>query len=355
MPRWSNNLEQNCKEVMDNVIKNLKPDLYQSLLKEILDLKLENNKKSIENYLRSKLGIKTTLSRHTVGYWKIRGWSDDESYVRSRNHKQKNTKSVYSRSFWTEKINPLTGVNYTIEEADFERNSRRPIRKEYWLKKGYSELESETMAQSVKNQNNQKGAFNNKDSKVRRITSKRCVEYYLARDYSYNEALTAVSNSQRFFSKDICIQKYGEDKGQEIWEQRQRQWRESLKKSGIYLGVSKGSQRLFDAIKEAIPDIEYGIEEAVLHLDKKIISVDCLKRNSNKIIEYFGDYWHANPARFSKDSIVKKKTAEEIWKNDQERINQLINSGYQVLIVWESEVKNNFNQMVEKCVNYLKS
>lgn len=43
MARWNNTLEQNCKDILDNVIKNLKPDLYQSLLLEVLDANIANS------------------------------------------------------------------------------------------------------------------------------------------------------------------------------------------------------------------------------------------------------------------------------------------------------------------------
>jgi hypothetical protein len=130
MPRWNNSLENNCKDILDNNIKNIKSDLYQPLLLEVLESNIENNKKIIEKFLRNKLNLVTTLSKHTKEYWVLRGWSDSESYVKSKEHKQINCKSVYSQQTWLEKINPNTKKHYTLEEADFERNSRRPIRKE---------------------------------------------------------------------------------------------------------------------------------------------------------------------------------------------------------------------------------
>ena len=48
MPRWNNNLENNCKDILDNTIKNLKSDLYQNLLLLVLESGIENNKKTIE-------------------------------------------------------------------------------------------------------------------------------------------------------------------------------------------------------------------------------------------------------------------------------------------------------------------
>jgi len=53
------------------------------------------------------------------------------------------------------------------------------------------------------------------------------------------------------------------------------------------------------------------------------------------IIEFYGDYWHANPNKFKKEDIVHHHiTAEEIWQRDKKRINTLKELGYIVHIVW---------------------
>jgi hypothetical protein len=59
MPRWNNNLENNCKDILDNTIKNLKSDLYQNLLLLVLESGIENNKKTIEKFLRNQLMLTT--------------------------------------------------------------------------------------------------------------------------------------------------------------------------------------------------------------------------------------------------------------------------------------------------------
>ena len=63
---------------------------------------------------------------------------------------------------------------HNVLEADFERNSRRPIRKEYWVAKGYSEEEAVNLAINAKNVNNIKGAMKSAQSVVRKVSSKRC-------------------------------------------------------------------------------------------------------------------------------------------------------------------------------------
>ena len=62
----------------------------------------------------------------------------------------------------------------------------------------------------------------------------------------------------------------------------------------------------------------------------------------NLIIEVNGDYWHANPVKFSENDLIggKKLLAREIWANDSKKIDSLKAMGYNVLVLWESNLKN---------------
>lgn len=364
MPRWNNSLKDNCKHVLDTVIKNIKPDLYQCLLSELLDANVENNKKIIEQQIRSKLNLTSKLARHTVGYWKARGWSADESYIKSRENTQKNRKSVYSREFWLEKINPVTGLHYTIDEADFERNSRRPIRKEYWISKGYCDDESEKLAVNAKTNNNAKGASKNKGSTVRRITSRRCIEYYLARGYSEDESKKLLSESQKFFSKDICIQKYGEEHGIKVWKDRQDRWQAKLdsksndEKSRINrlkiskgITVSKAEKLILKELLDIVPGVVH--QFSLFESNKKQYIYDIMY--NNKIIEYNGDFWHCNPKKYLADFVNPKTKVRAIdkWKSDYDKIEFAQSQGYTVLVVWESDFKQNKEQTIKECIQFL--
>lgn len=100
--------------------------------------------------------------------------------------------------------------------------------------------------------------------------------------------------------------------------------------------ISKGQRKLYEMIKQETPtaELEYW-------LDTVQLSVDIFIPEQNKIIEYFGDYWHCNPNKYKTDYYHKHihKTAEEIWKLDQLRIQHLERNGYTVEIVWEGDFK----------------
>lgn len=365
MPRWNSSPKDNCIYIMDNVIKNLKPDLRETILSEVISANMAL-KKDIEKYIRDKLDLSKSGGIHTKKYWLSRGWSFDESYIKSKENKQKNCKSVYSREFWLERINPATNTYYTLEEADFERNSRRPIRKEYWIKKGYSESDSMKLAEETKNSNNKKGAKRSASSNVRNITSKRRPEYFIARGYSKEDAKKLVSESQKYFSKEICIEKYGEEQGLKTWQGRQDRWQEVLKskppeeiarinrlKLTKGITVSNAEKEILSEVKKSNPELEVIHQLTLYNSNKKQYIYDISA--GNKIIEYHGDFWHANPKKYSPDFVNPrtKLKASDKWEKDQEKIQFAQNQGYEVLIVWENEFKQNKEEVLNKCIQFL--
>lgn len=70
---------------------------------------------------------------------------------------------------------------------------------------------------------------------------------------------------------------------------------------------------------------------------------DIIIESHKLIIEIYGNYWHANPEIYNDfDAIVKyghnHKTAAEIRKEDESRMKQLQSFGYNVCILWESDI-----------------
>ena len=68
----------------------------------------------------------------------------------------------------------------------------------------------------------------------------------------------------------------------------------------------------------------------------------------NLIIEVDGDYWHANPDRFSSDDLIgsKKMKASQIWESDKKKSEKIIAFGYKLLRIWSSSLKNMTSQML---------
>jgi len=359
-------------DFLDTKIKELQPD-FRNKLFQIAICNLDKSRNEIKTIIKNEFPKITAIGKN---FWIYRGWSNEvaeinfalKKHTLSRNKKL----SPFSREFWLDKINDATSEKYTEEEAEYKRNSIRPIRKEYWLEKGFSEEDAIRHAIGAKRNNNIKGAQNNYKRASYRINLSNCKEYWMNLGFSEEDAIGKVKQRQTTFSLETCIEKYGEIEGQTKWQERQNKWQNTLLsksqeeierinnskmwKSGM---VSKISQELFNAL--AIPNARYGQNtdgEKLIKLSSgKNVMVDYFY--NGKIIEFFGDYWHANPIKYSKRQKLKRVSnrmitdVEEIWKKDKERISQLEELGYEVLVIWENDYRKNKHEIINKCRDFI--
>lgn len=75
----------------------------------------------------------------------------------------------------------------------------------------------------------------------------------------------------------------------------------------------------------------------------------------NLIIEVYGDRWHANPKVFLDDDIIYKwkgeQTAKTIRETDKAREQQLNAKGFNVIVIWASDIsKNNKTEVLKKLI-----
>ena len=119
---------------------------------------------------------------------------------------------------------------------------------------------------------------------------------------------------------------------------------------GEFNGRSKSEIKFYNYIKE---NIDSSVQ-ANVPIGNYI--VDVIKER--KIIEFYGDFWHANPLIFSKCNKLYPygrfvMIAEDIWKKDDTRISWLKSVGYDVLVVWEKEWNEQTELCIEKMRKYL--
>lgn len=67
----------------------------------------------------------------------------------------------------------------------------------------------------------------------------------------------------------------------------------------------------------------------------------------NLIIECNGDFWHANPKKYKEDDILpfpgdKRMLAKQLWKKDELKIDEYKKRGYDILTLWEMDIKRMF-------------
>jgi len=88
--------------------------------------------------------------------------------------------------------------------------------------------------------------------------------------------------------------------------------------------------------------------------------VDFFIKETGKIIEFYGDYWHANPLIYEPNEFInypqkQRKKAKDIWKHDELRINAIKRMPYikDILIIWEHDYRKNKNDIIKKCKQFL--
>ena len=76
-----------------------------------------------------------------------------------------------------------------------------------------------------------------------------------------------------------------------------------------------------------------------------------------KIIEFNGDYWHCNPKLYGPDFFnkVKQKTAREIWDCDRRKQEIAEYYHHKYLVIWEYDYKQNKEDVIKKCIDFLNS
>lgn len=180
------------------------------------------------------------------------------------------------------------------------------------------------------------------------------IEYYLKQGMNEEEARTALSERQNTFSLEKCIEKYGEEEGKKRWQERQEKWLTSYKK----VNFSMISQMLFWEIYEKIKDNASNIYFATLNENKEkdfsgknheyilqthdsFIKPDFIVLDKWKIIEFDGDYWHG------------KGRGNRL--REEERDFAIERQGFRVFHVAERDFKKNPEEVIKKCIEFIKS
>jgi G:T-mismatch repair DNA endonuclease (very short patch repair protein) len=116
--------------------------------------------------------------------------------------------------------------------------------------------------------------------------------------------------------------------------------------------ISKPQKRVNEYLSSI--DIETKMEHSIYPF-----RVDIVVKESNKVIEIFGDYWHANPIKYKETDAIKfpKQTnitlVKTIWERDERRLSYIKEAGFDVLVIWEYEINKEFEIVKEKIKSFL--
>ena len=107
--------------------------------------------------------------------------------------------------------------------------------KRFLYSMGWEDKEIEKLI-SDKQKNNSKILSENKKNnpdKYNKVCPKK-IEYWTEKGFSIESGKEKISESQKTFSKEICIEKHGEKNGLKIFKKRQKKWIKSLSKNEMY-------------------------------------------------------------------------------------------------------------------------
>ena len=76
-------------------------------------------------------------------------------------------------------------------------------------------------------------------------------------------------------------------------------------------------------------------------------------KHKNCIIEFNGDYWHANPLMYADTAIIRGKCAVDIRNRDMLKLKTAEDAGLKTLVIWESEYRANKEKTIDRAAEWI--
>nr|DAQ14815.1 MAG TPA: DNA mismatch endonuclease [Caudoviricetes sp.] len=221
---------------------------------------------------------------------------------------------------------------------------------------------------------------------------------YKAKTYNMNESEYEHYNKSRASTKKNFISRHGKVEGERLWEEYKE--RQSYTKSLQYQidlhGEEEGRKKFAEINAKKKPTLEnfinrYGEEEglkkwqsywakrksptsdmerefidrvealftlyenmnsyrhAFFDYENGVYLVDFYNSEFKLVVEFNGNYWHANPKIYSATDKIRKLTAAEIWAREDKRLNFLQNHDKidKIIVVWEGEEEQGLQEIRE--------
>lgn len=163
-------------------------------------------------------------------------------------------------------------------------------------------------------------------------------------------------------SKEHFVNKWGEEEGIKRYENARIAFAKGGQSSNGYT-VSKISQELFFELNKQIKKDE--VYFAQLNNEISVVTnsgscyfLDFYDKTKNIVIEFNGDYWHANPNVYKENDIIyqhgEENIVKDIWSHDEKRkqeiCEKLNNPTY--IVVWENDYKKDKEGTINKLLKY---
>ena len=340
-----------------------KIEAFQQLLNSTDTISRFRLKKQVNRILREGSGRHLVSSR-TPHYWMSRGYSREEAESKiSDRQSSLSHKGVECRQICPKK---------------YEGTSCKSVK--YWTKKGYSEAEAKKIiSKSQCTFSLQKCVEKHGKEKGTAVWQNRQQKWLKSLLDKPEEELERLFKS-RGRTKLQMVEKYGAEKTESICKSRITTYDVMLANHGKVRAdewlanrlthahsinpkkVSKISLELFtELLKHDIRDKQFALYgDTELHIklpNKKFYLYDFSIHSptAKKVIEFNGDFIHANPKKYSPGWFhpLKKITAKEIWERDERKQKTVELWGFDCMVIWESDFRADRRGTVEKCLKFL--
>ena len=160
---------------------------------------------------------------------------------------------------------------------------------------------------------------------------------------------------------EYFIEKYGENEGKQKYTTmlKKKVLAFDRSKTGVSLEEIDVLTKLYKALNSEFHKINSNKKEFQYKLigqNKKIYYFDGNIPNTNILIEYQGDYWHANPKIYKADfKIFKNLTAKEKWQKDFDKLQEALRANYRVFIIWESDWRHYSDKIIFEFKQWMNS
>jgi hypothetical protein len=217
----------------------------------------------------------------------------------------------------------------------------------YWTNKGLTKPAAIEKVSEIQKNNSAKSPAAKKGAVD---FSVRCVQYWVKRGYTTDDAIQKVSEIQVGNGLDWYIKKHGEIDGKRLYNDRLSSWLDKM--AVLQFGKSKIANDMF-AIIDPYRDGQYGDDETTVWAGGKSYRVDYYNKKSRKIIEFHGTYWHGCSTKYKATDYIRNKLVQTIWDNDATKLQNLLDAGFSVLIVKETDYVNNKDATINLCKDFL--
>ena len=159
--------------------------------------------------------------------------------------------------------------------------------------------------------------------------------------------------------KQTNLEKYGYENPMSSNEIKEKMFNTKFKRYGnpYYTGINTGT--IFSKFEKSVLNfIKENFSNLIIEENNRTIlkgkEIDIYFPEIRKGIEINGDYWHCNPLIYESTYINRKgKTAEEIWKHDNEKYELAKEQKIELLIIWEYDWMHNKNIIQENIKTFL--